>query len=97
LDPPTVFPVDESRARHYLRLNLLDQPGTLAQVTGVLSKHNISISAMLQKDQNGGDYLPVIILTHEARERELTAALREIAALDVSGPTMVRMMVEDPV
>lgn len=97
LDPPAVFPVQDSRARHYLRLGLLDQPGALAQVTGVLSKHHINISAMLQKDQIGGAYLPVVILTHEAQERDLVAALGEITALEVSGPPPVRMMVEDRV
>lgn len=97
MDPPAVHPVDHSLARHYLRLNLLDQPGTLAQVTGVLSRHNISISAVLQKDQDSGASVPVVILTHEARERDLNAALEEIAGLEVAGPGMVRMMVEEQV
>lgn len=97
MDPPAVHPVDHSLARHYLRLNLLDQPGTLAQVTGVLSRHNISISAVLQKDQDSGASVPVVILTHEARERDLNAALEEIAGLAVAGPGMVRMMVEEQV
>lgn len=39
----------------------------------------------------------MVILTHEARERDLNAALEEIAGLDVAGPGMVRMMVEEQV
>jgi len=80
--------------RHYLRLHLLDRPGVLAQVTAVLGAHGISIAAALQKE-SGGRHVPVVIVTHQAREREMAAALTELAALEVVSGKPVRVRIED--
>ena len=65
-----------------------DQPGVLADVTRILANHHISIEAILQKEPPKGDsQLPVIMLTHRVREKELNAALAQIEALPtISGP-----------
>jgi homoserine dehydrogenase len=93
--PLPLRPVQETSGRFYVRLSLLDQPGTLAQVTRVLGEHGISIGAMIQKEQEAGAYVPVIFLTHLAREDKIVAALNEIAALDAADEHFVRFVVED--
>ncbi len=87
--------VDELSARYYLRLALLDKPGVLAKVAHVLGQHQISIASMIQKEQSRGDHVPVIVLTHEAAERNFRAALDEIDRLDVVGAKTVRLRIED--
>ena len=95
LQQPSLRSIDEMEARYYVRLNLLDEPGTVAQVARILGECGVSIGAMSQKEERSGDYVPVIFLTHRSRERDIRRALEKIAALDVAGPGIVRMVVED--
>ncbi len=94
-EPLSIRTVDDMTSRHYLRLSLLDEPGTLAPVTRILGEHGISISAMVQKELNSGGYVPIILLTHQASEKAMSTALEEIANLDSAGSDIVRMGVED--
>jgi homoserine dehydrogenase len=93
--PPPMAEQDKAEARYYLRLSLLDKPGVLARVAHVLGQHQISIASMIQKDQSRGDYVPVIILTHTAVEKNFKAALSEIDQMDVVSAKTVRLRIED--
>ena len=69
-------------ARHYLRRSMKDQPGTLARVAIVLGAHRIGIDSVMQKEApKNAEFVPVILVTGPAQEREMAAALAEIAAL----------------
>lgn len=69
-------------ARHYLRFSMKDQPGTLARVATLLGAHRIGIDSVMQKEApKNAEYVPVILVTGPAKEREMAAALAEIAAL----------------
>ena len=70
-------------ARHYLRFSMKDQPGTLAKAAAVLGQHRIGIDSVMQKEApTNAEYVPVIIVTGPAKEKEMAAALAEIAATD---------------
>jgi homoserine dehydrogenase len=81
--------------RCYLRLSLKDQPDVIAQVAHVLGKNKISIASIIQKEQNAGEQVPVVFLTHKALEKNFMAAMEEIEALDVVDGKPVRMAIED--
>lgn len=81
--------------RCYLRLSLKDQPDVIAQVAHVLGKNKISIGAVMQKEQNAGEQVPVVFLTHKAPEKNFIAAMEEIERLDVVDGKPVRMAIED--
>ncbi len=81
--------------RCYLRLSLKDQPDVIAQVAHVLGKNKISIASIMQKEQNAGEQVPVVFLTHKAREKNFAAAMEEIERLDVVDGKPVRMAIED--
>lgn len=99
--PPTGFQADQRRplpiraienitGLYYLRFMVLDRPGVLSQLSGVLGKHDISISSVLQRGRKDGQTVPVVMTTHMAVERNIRASLREIDALAaVSSPTTV--------
>jgi len=87
--------IGEIEARYYLRLSLLDRPGVLARVAQVLGSHQISIASVMQKEARSGEHVPVIIVTHTAREQNFRAALAEMDALDVVGAPTVRLRIED--
>jgi homoserine dehydrogenase len=80
---------------YYLRLEAQDEPGVLAEVTGVLSQAGISIEAVIQKQPApGAETVPVILLTHRVRESKMDAACQAIEALDAVHGSLVRIRVE---
>jgi len=91
-----VKPVDEIRSAYYLRVMALDRPGVLSQISGVLGRHDISIASVIQKGRAHASAVPVVMTTHEARERDMRGALEAIDRLPVvAGQTvMVRMETE---
>ncbi len=83
--------------RFYLRLNVQDRPGVLAEIAGVLGKHNISIASVLQHEpaQLQDGFVPLVIMTHSATAGALDDALRTIDSLPCARPGTVRMRVRD--
>ncbi len=69
----------ESSNKYYLRFQVEDRPGTLGKITSILGKNKISIESVIQKgrEKDGGE-VPVIIMTHESKEKNLLSALKEI-------------------
>jgi homoserine dehydrogenase len=73
----------------YMRFSAVDRPGVLSRVSGILGKNGISISSVIQKGRQVNGAVPVVMMTHEARERNVHRALREIDRLGVIlGETM---------
>ena len=71
--------MSETISKYYLRFQVKDRPGVLGQITSSLGKNNISIEAVIQKGrQHGGGSVPVVIMTHEAKESNLVTAIKEI-------------------
>ncbi|MFQ5692132.1 MAG: ACT domain-containing protein, partial [Nitrospinota bacterium] len=85
-----VRPFTEIVTAYYLRFTVEDRPGVLSAISGVLGRHDISIESVIQKGRRAGDPVPLVLMTHEARERDVQEALREIDKLDcVSAPAML--------
>jgi homoserine dehydrogenase len=85
--------IDQVETRFYIRFMVIDKPGVLSIITGVLGQHNISIASVNQKQENKGSTVPVVILTHVANERSVRDALEQITQLAVvrSKPVAIRM------
>ncbi len=87
--------IEEIITPYYIRLNAEDKPGALADVTGILARHNISIEAVIQKEPlEGESQIPVIMLTHRVLEKEMNAAIGEIGALDRVKGSITRIRLE---
>jgi homoserine dehydrogenase len=79
---------DESLCPFYLRFTVTDRPGVIARITSILGEGGISIRRMVQEESHPGAPVPVVILTHSAREGAVREALRAIDALPfVDRPT----------
>jgi len=78
-----LMPIDDLETEFYLRLTTVDKPGVLSRVTGILGDEGISIRALSQKPEHDPENVPVIILTHAARNARIMAALRKIDSLEV--------------
>jgi len=96
--PPTgealrIKNIDEIRCSYYLRLSVEDQPGALAQITGMLAKRNISIESLIQKRPDAEGHASLVVVTHEALESDMTAALAAIDQLPVVEPPTIRLRI----
>jgi len=91
-----IRPMEEVRSAYYLRVMAQDRPGVLSQVAGILGRHDISIVSVIQKGRARAAAVPVVMMTHGARERDLRGALREIDRLPVVAAPTVMMRVEPP-
>ncbi|MBN2223376.1 MAG: homoserine dehydrogenase [Deltaproteobacteria bacterium] len=88
--------MDDVVTNYYLRFSALDKPGVLSKIAGILGDHNISIASVIQKGRAEGDRdVPVVIMTHEARERDVKAALATIDGLDIIVRPSILVRVED--
>lgn len=64
----------ESLVPYYMRFTAADRPGVLSRVSGILADYGISISAVTQKERKEGGHVPIVMLTHEANEKNLKKA-----------------------
>ena len=84
--------------RYYLRFTVEDRPGVLAEIAGVLGKHQISIASVIQHEPRGDSavrVVPLVIMTYQAKEGAAQAAMAEIDRLKVVKQGSVRMRVLD--
>ena len=85
---------------YYLRLNVADEAGVLAKVTGILADSGISIDAVLQReaDEVGGEgstQTDLIILTHDCIEAKMNAALAQMQTLPTVLAPIIRIRKEE--
>jgi homoserine dehydrogenase len=86
--PLRIRRMDEISSLYYMRFMVLDRPGVLSQIAGVLGDHGISITSVLQQGRKDGQTVPVVIMTHTATERDVQTSLREIDRMPfISEPT----------
>jgi homoserine dehydrogenase len=82
-----MLPLSEIRTRYYLRFGVADRPGVLGQLMTILGTHGVSIAQVVQDGARAGEAAGtarVFVVTHEAREGDVQAALAEIGALPAS-------------
>jgi len=91
-------PMDSIISLYYFRFMALDQPGVLAQISGILGRHRISIAQMIQRGRKEGGSVPLVIMTHKALERDIQKALVEIKALSciTEEPILIRVEGDEP-
>ena len=78
-----VKPMDDVVTQYYMRVGVLDKPGVLAKIAGILGESSISITSMLQPERHIGGSVPLVFMTHEARESDVREAIAQIDKLDV--------------
>jgi homoserine dehydrogenase len=85
----------ESLVPYYMRFNAQDRPGVLSKVSGILGDYKISISAVNQRERKESGYVPIVILTHEAGEKNLKKAKEEIDKLPFIKGESVHIRIEE--
>jgi homoserine dehydrogenase len=90
-----VLSMDDVETAYYLRMQVSDRPGVMADITRILGDTGISIEAILQKEPAiGADKASVILLTHVVVERQMNAAIEQIESLDSIDGAVTRIRLE---
>jgi len=91
-----VLPMDEVVTAYYLRMQVEDRPGVLADITRVLADASISINAMVQREPAEGEkQVDIIMLTHQTREKSINIAIGKIEKLPVVTGKVTRIRLEE--
>jgi len=95
LSDTDVLSVEEIECGFFLNMTIKDRAGVLATITQILSSNEISIESIIQREREGSELVPLVIMTHDVKERNMNAAIASIEALpDVAG-TVQRIRVEN--
>lgn len=88
-----VIKISEITCKYYIRLSAKDSPGVLSKVSGILGNFGISIESVHQKGKNKANAVPIVMITHMAKESNIQRALKEIDALDeiLDKPVIIRI------
>ena len=92
-----IKPMSEVETRYYLRINVADRPGVLAQIAKALGDHSISIASAIQKETDDGaaQTAEIVLMTHPARESAMQQALGKLDKLSVVKEISNFIRVED--
>ena len=88
-----VLSIDDVVSRYYVRLDVIDRPGTLARIAAILAHARIGISSVIQPEGHEGRSVPLILMIHDATNAALREALAKIGCLAVvkAPPVMIRV------
>ncbi len=88
--------IDDLASEYYLRVMVVDRPGVLAKIAGILGEHDISIAAVIQRGRSSGDEtIPLVMRTHTAVERSMRTALDRVDRLPVVRGESVSVRIEE--
>lgn len=93
--PRTIKSPRDLMAKYYFRVSAHDRPGVLSKISGILGENDISIESVHQKGRDLVGAVPIVMITHEAREAAVYAALSRIDDLDVVKDKTVMIRIED--
>lgn len=93
LTEPSWMNIDDVVSEYYLRLQVLDKPGVIAEISTILRDHKISIEALIQRGRDPHQPVPLVLTTHETRHGDMVRACAAFAQLEsvVEEPCLMRI------
>lgn len=96
IEPARIVDINDVEIKYFIRLMVVDKPGILAAISGILGKKKISIASVMQEGRNEeGGAVPLVIITHETQEKKLRDALLEIEKLNITFDKPIFIRIED--
>ena len=87
--------IDDFESRYYIRFMARDLPGVLAKISGILAKFGISIASVTQKERSRTQLVPIVMVIHEAKEKDIRSALSIIDRLEAIKEKSVAIRMEE--
>jgi len=94
-DGPELKAFDDLEMCYYLRFEVSEKPGVLAGISKIFADENISIESVIQIGSPEGDHVPIVILTHDAREGDMKRAMGKFEELDTVHGAVQLIRVEE--
>ena len=88
-------PIDKIISKYYLRFSVVDKPGILSKLSGILGANSISIASVIQKGRSDSAGVPLVFMTHKAIEKDIQKAVKEINELQVVKGNSILIRVEN--
>jgi homoserine dehydrogenase len=96
LSDTPVISMNDVETSYYLRMQVIDKPGVMAEITRIVAENDISISALIQKEPDSdSDRVSIIMLTHLTVEKNINAAIARIESLTVVTNKVIRIRIEE--
>lgn len=86
--------MDEIETAYYLRFTAMDRPGVFARIASILGQNQISISSVYQHGREEGKEVPIVVMTHKAREKNVYVAVKEIDKLNIVAKKTLLLRIE---
>lgn len=93
--PRRIKSIDDLAVKYYFRFSAEDRPGVLSKISGILGKRGISIQSVHQQGRDLLGAVPIVMITHEAKEADVRLALSEIDRLDIVKDRTMLIRIED--
>lgn len=87
--------IDDIESRYYIRFIAVDKPGVLAKISGILAKYGISIASVTQKERRKAHSVPIVMIIHDAKEKNLRTALEIIDRMNIIKEKSVAIRMEE--
>jgi len=94
LKDPAWIDLGETVSGYYLRLDVLDKPGVIAEVSAILRDHNVSIESFIQHGLDPQQAVALVLTTHEAKQADIEAACQKIETLECVNAEPCLMRIE---
>jgi len=95
MKPIILIPMDDIETKYYFRFSVLDRPGVLSRISGILGEHNISLETVIQKSREVAGPVPIVMTTYKAKEKDVRQALKKIDKLNVVRDKTILIRIED--
>lgn len=89
-----ILDIKDLEFQYYVRFTTVDKPGVLSKIAGILGNNNVSIASCFQKTRTIQNEVPIVVVTHMAKEGDLKKALLEIDPLDIIKKKTVLIRIE---
>ena len=90
-----LIPMDNIETKYYFRFSVLDRPGVLSKISGILGEHNISLATVIQKARGEAGPVPIVMTTYKAKEKDVRQALKKIDKLNIVRGKTIFIRIED--
>jgi homoserine dehydrogenase len=89
------LPIEDILTKYYFRFTALDKPGVLSRIAEILGRKGISIASVIQKQESPEKAVPILMLTHTAKENSVQKAISQINKLEIIKKPTVILRVEE--
>jgi homoserine dehydrogenase len=91
----SLIPFEQITTNYYFRFSVIDRPGVLSRISGILGENDISIATVIQKGRKQGGVVSIVMTTHKARECDVRKAIEAVDRLDVVMGNTMLIRIED--